>query len=55
MFGSKRPTRINLRSSDAAIVVRENVEMEMFVRQAKGDEVLPPDQGLAYPFRNVIS
>ena len=46
MFGLKRPTRIDLRSNDAAIVVRENGEMEMFVRQAKGDEVLPPDQVL---------
>jgi hypothetical protein len=46
MFGSKRPTRIDLRSNDAAIVVRENGDMEMFIRQAKGDEVLPPDQVL---------
>src|ERR1035438_3971630 len=29
MFGLKRPTRIDLRSNDAAIVVRENGEMEM--------------------------
>jgi hypothetical protein len=46
MFGSKRPTHIDLRSNDAAIVVRENGEMEMFIRRAKGDEVLPPDQVL---------
>ena len=44
MFGLKRPTRIDLRSNDAAIVVRENGEMEMFIRQAKGDEELPPGQ-----------
>ncbi len=44
MFGRKRPTRIDLRSNDAAIVVRENGEMEMFVRQAKGDEELPAGQ-----------
>jgi hypothetical protein len=44
MFGSKRPTRIDLRSNDAAIVVRENGEMEIFIRQAKGDEELPPGQ-----------
>jgi hypothetical protein len=31
-------------SNDAAIVVRENGEMEMFIRQAKGDEELPPGQ-----------
>jgi hypothetical protein len=44
MFGLKRPTRIDLRSNDAAIVVRENGEMELFIRQAKGDEELPPSQ-----------
>jgi hypothetical protein len=44
MFGLRRPTRIDLRSNDAAIVVRENGEMEMFIRQAKGDEELPPGQ-----------
>ncbi|WP_315702613.1 MULTISPECIES: hypothetical protein [unclassified Bradyrhizobium] len=44
MFGLKRPTRIDLRANDAAIVVRENGEMEMFIRQARGDEELPPGQ-----------
>jgi hypothetical protein len=44
MFGLKRPTRIDLRSNDAAIVVRENGEMEMFIRQAKSDEELPLGQ-----------
>jgi len=44
MFGFKRPARINLRSNDAALVVRENGEMEMFIRQAKSDEELPPGQ-----------
>ncbi|MHC2618380.1 hypothetical protein ACVIW2_000412 [Bradyrhizobium huanghuaihaiense] len=44
MFGLKRPTRIDLRANDAAIVVRENGEMEMFIRQAKSDEELPSSQ-----------
>jgi hypothetical protein len=55
MFGLKRPTRIDLRSNDAAIVVRENGEMEMFIRQAKGDEELPPGQVVSGPFWNGIS
>ncbi|WP_316164968.1 MULTISPECIES: hypothetical protein [unclassified Bradyrhizobium] len=55
MFGLKRPTRIELRANDAAIVVRENGEMEMFIRQAKGDEELPPGQVVLAPFRNDIS
>jgi hypothetical protein len=46
MFGSKPPTRIDLRANDAAIVVRENGEMEMFIQQASGDEVLPQGQVL---------
>lgn len=46
MFGRTRPTRIDLGSNDAAIVVRANGEMEMFIRQTKGDEELPPGQAV---------
>jgi hypothetical protein len=49
MFGLKRPTRIDLRSNDAAIVVRENGEMEMFIRQAKSDEDFRPARSFS-PF-----
>jgi hypothetical protein len=53
MFGLKRPTRIDLRSNDAAIVVRENGEMEMFIRQAQSDEHFRPARSFS-PFRNGI-
>ncbi|WP_315779131.1 hypothetical protein [Bradyrhizobium sp. SZCCHNPS1003] len=44
MIGIKVYGPVPAKANDAAIVVRENGEMEMFIRQAKGDEELPPGQ-----------
>jgi hypothetical protein len=44
MPGATTPERIDLAPGDAAIVVREDGEIDMFIPNPKGEEPLPPDQ-----------
>lgn len=50
MPGAKTPAGIDLAPGDAAIVIREGGEMELFVPQTEGDEIVPPDHVLLAGF-----